>query len=175
MLTIQGAQILSQGIGYGVVLGIGFVFAVLMMVLSVLQNRYTSFRTTTPEEFNTASRAVKPGLIAAGIVSAWTWAATLLQSCTVTYEYGAAGGYYYAAGATLEIIHARYGNTAHFIFATFALATNLIVSSMLLLGGSAVVNAFTGMNIYAANFLIPVGVMAYVILGGLRAPHHFPR
>ncbi|KAF9813666.1 hypothetical protein IEO21_05437 [Rhodonia placenta] len=192
MLTIQGAQILSQGIGYGVVLGIGFVFAVLMMVLSVLQNRYTSFRTTTPEEFNTASRAVKPGLIAAGIVSAWTWAATLLQSCTVTYEYGAAGGYYYAAGATLqvflmsilavrvktiapychtylEIIHARYGNTAHFIFATFALATNLIVSSMLLLGGSAVVNAFTGMNIYAANFLIPVGVMAYVILGGLRA------
>ncbi|KIJ21902.1 hypothetical protein PAXINDRAFT_6031 [Paxillus involutus ATCC 200175] len=70
----------------------------------------------------------------------------------------------------LEIVHARYGNTAHFIFATYGLIVNLIVSSMLLLGGSAVVNVFTGMNVYAANFLIPLGVCSiYVILGGLRA------
>ncbi|EGN99422.1 hypothetical protein SERLA73DRAFT_168870 [Serpula lacrymans var. lacrymans S7.3] len=188
----MSSQVLTQGIGYGVVLGIGFVFALIMMGLSTLQNRYTSYKIATSEEFNTASRSVKPGLIASGIVSAWTWAATLLQSSTVTYEYGLCGGYYYAAGATiqifvmsilsvrvkmiapychtyLEIVHARYGNTAHFIFATFGLVTNLIVSSMLLLGGSAVVNAFTGMNIYAANFLIPLGVVIYVILGGLRA------
>jgi Na+/proline symporter len=168
------------------------VFAVIMMGLSTLQNRYTTYKIATSEEFNTASRSVKPGLIASGIVSAWTWAATLLQSSTVTYEYGLCAGYYYAAGATiqifimailavrvkmiapychtfLEIVHARYGNAAHFMFATFGLVVNLIVSSMLLLGGSAVVNAFTGMNIYAANFLIPLGVCIYVILGGLRA------
>ncbi|EGN99399.1 hypothetical protein SERLA73DRAFT_108889 [Serpula lacrymans var. lacrymans S7.3] len=191
-MSTEGSQVLSQGTGYGVVLGIGLVFAVIMMGLSTLQNRYTSYKIATSEEFNTASRSVKPGLISSGIVSAWTWAATLLQSSTVTYEYGLCGGYYYAAGATLqifvmsilsvrvkmiapychtylEIVHARYGNAAHFIFATFALVTNLIVSSMLLLGGSAVVNAFTGMNIYAANFLIPLGVVIYVILGGLRA------
>ncbi|KAF9811021.1 hypothetical protein IEO21_06725 [Rhodonia placenta] len=192
MSTTDGAQVLSQGTGYGVVLGIGFVFAVIMMGLSTLQNRYTSYKIATSEEFNTASRSVKPGLIASGIVSAWTWAATLLQSSTVTYEYGLCGGYYYAAGATLqiflmaalavrvkmiapychtylEIVHARYGSAAHFMFVTFGLVTNLIVSSELLLGGSAVVNAFTGMNIYAANFLIPIGVGIYVILGGLRA------
>ena len=192
MAATEGAQVLTQGVGYGVVLGIGFVFALLMMGLSALQNRYTTFKIGTSEEFNTASRSVKPGLIASGIVSAWTWAATLLQSSTVTYEYGLCGGYYYAAGATLqiflmavlavrvkmiapychtylEIVQARYGNTPHFIFVTYGLVTNLIVSSMLLLGGSAVVNAFTGMNIYAANFLIPIGVMVYVILGGLRA------
>ncbi|PCH38690.1 Na+/solute symporter [Wolfiporia cocos MD-104 SS10] len=192
MSSTAGAQVLSQGTGYGVVLGIGLVFAVLMMGLSTLQNRYTNFKIATSEEFNTASRSVKPGLIASGIVSAWTWAATLLQSSTVTYQYGLCGGYYYAAGATLqiflmsvlavrvkmiapychtylEIVQARYGNTPHFIFVTFALVTNLIVSSMLLLGGSAVVNALTGMNIYAANFLIPIGVVIYVILGGLRA------
>ncbi|KAG9314224.1 Sodium:solute symporter family-domain-containing protein [Chiua virens] len=192
MSSSSGSQVLTQGTGYGVVLGIGFVFALIMMGLSTLQNRYTAYKINTSEEFNTASRAVKPGLIASGIVSAWTWAATLLQSSTVTYEYGLSGGYYYAAGATiqifmmsvlairvkmiapychtyLEIVHARYGNTAHFIFATYGLIVNLIVSSMLLLGGSAVVNAFTGMNIYAANFLIPIGVCIYVILGGLRA------
>ncbi|GBE84789.1 predicted protein [Sparassis crispa] len=192
MTTTEGARVLTQGVGYGVVLGIGLVFAVIMMGLSYLQNRYTTFKTTSSEEFNTASRSVKPGLIASGIVSAWTWAATLLQSSTVTYEWGLCGGYYYAAGATiqifimavlavrvkmiapychtyLEIMQARYGNAAHFMFVTYGLVTNLIVSSMLLLGGSAVVNAFTGMNIYASNFLIPLGVMIYVILGGLRA------
>lgn len=30
---------------------------------------------------------------------------------------------------------------------------------MLLLGGSAVINAITGMDIYAAAFLIPIGVI----------------
>lgn len=52
------------------------------------KNRYTRFSTKQSEEFNTASRNVKPGLIASGIVSAWTWAATLLQSSTVAYTYG---------------------------------------------------------------------------------------
>ncbi len=34
-----------------------------------------------------------------------------------------------------------------------------IVTGMLLLGGSAVINALTGMNIYAAAFLIPIGII----------------
>ncbi|THG06300.1 hypothetical protein TEA_010056 [Camellia sinensis var. sinensis] len=40
---------------------------------------------------------------------------------------------------------------------------------MLLLGGSAVVNALTGVNIYAASFLIPLGVVVYTLAGGLKA------
>ncbi|KAK5004319.1 hypothetical protein LTR28_009068 [Elasticomyces elasticus] len=64
-----------------------------------MQNRYTSFSTHQAEEFNTASRSVKPGLIAAGIVVA----------------------------------------------------------------------AISGMNVYAACFLIPLVVAAYVIAGGLRS------
>jgi hypothetical protein len=35
--------------------------------LNIIQNKYTNFSTKTSEEFNTASRSVKPGLIAAGI------------------------------------------------------------------------------------------------------------
>lgn len=144
------------------------------------------------EEFNTASRSVKPGLIACGVVSAWTWGATLLQSSTVSYEYGVSGPFWYAAGATvqifmfsvlackvkqnaprchtfLEIIYYRYGKVTHMIFIFFALMTNILVASQLLLGGSAVVTALTGMNVYAAVFLIPLGVSIYVVLGGLRA------
>lgn len=77
---------LPQGAGYGVVIGVGFFFTLVMMGLTWIQNRYSRFDTKTSEEFNTASRSVKPGLIAAGIVSAWTWAATLLQSATVGYR-----------------------------------------------------------------------------------------
>ncbi|KAF2789243.1 Na+/solute symporter [Melanomma pulvis-pyrius CBS 109.77] len=186
---------LPVGAGYGnssVVVGIGFFFAFLMIGISWLQNKYTVYDTKQSEEFNTASRSVKPGLIASGIVSAWTWAATLLQSSTVAYTYGVAGPFWYAAGATvqilmfsilackvkqnaprchtfLEIIKARYGAVAHLVFMLFAFVTNILVGSQLLLGGSAVVTSLTGMPVYAAIFLIPVGVCAYVILGGLRA------
>lgn len=69
----------------------------------------------------------------------------------------------------LEIIQARYGTAGHLVFMFFAFLTNILVGSQLLLGGSAVVTSLTGMSVYAAIFLIPVGVCAYVILGGLRA------
>jgi SSS family transporter len=69
----------------------------------------------------------------------------------------------------LEIIRARYGNTSHRVFLVFALMTNMIVTAMLLLGGSAVVNGLTGMNISLAAFLIPIGVMIYTLVGGLKA------
>ncbi|KIX04759.1 uncharacterized protein Z518_05629 [Rhinocladiella mackenziei CBS 650.93] len=186
------STVLPEGVGYGVVVGIGFFFTAVMIGISMLQNKYTNYSTKTSEEFNTASRSVKPGLIAAGIVSAWTWAATLLQSSTVAYTYGVAGPFWYAAGATvqilmfsilacktkmnaprchtfLEIIQVRYGNFAHCVFIFFALVTNILVGSQLLLGGSAVVTSLTGMNVYAAIFLIPLGVVAYVLMGGLRA------
>ena len=108
---MSSSQPLPVGVGYGVVVGIGFFFAAVMCGISYIQvgfawirsimtvidqaqNRYTRFSTKGSEEFNTASRSVKPGLIASGIVSAWTWAATLLQSGTVAYTYGVAGPFW---------------------------------------------------------------------------------
>ncbi|KAK0853495.1 hypothetical protein LTS02_011925 [Friedmanniomyces endolithicus] len=187
MASTDVAPILSQGVGYGVVIGIGAFFTVVMAGISWTQNRYTRFSTKTSEEFNTASRSVKPGLIACGVVSAWTWAATLLQSATVAYEYGVSGPFWYAAGATvqifmfsvlavkvkqnapmchtfLEIVYKRYGAATHIVFIFFALATNILVASQLLLGGSAVVTALTGMNVYAAVFLIPTGDYSHTLI-----------
>ncbi|GJE98211.1 urea transporter [Phanerochaete sordida] len=184
--------VLPQGAGYGVVVGIGLFFSAFMVLLTAIQARYTGFSPKTSEEFNSASRSVKPGLIASGIVSAWTWAATLLQSSAVAYKYGISGPWWYGAGATvqvllfaqlaaklkmhapyahtwLEIVAARWGTVAHLVFMFFGLATNVIVSSMLILGGSATVASLTGMNTIAACFLIPLGVAIYVVVGGMRA------
>ena len=44
-----------------------------------------------------------------------------------------------------------------------------MVSAILLLGGSASISALTGMDIRAATMLLPVGVIAFVIVGGLRS------
>lgn len=59
--------------------GIGLFFSAFMICLTALQARYTGFSPKSAEEFSSASRSVKPGLIASGIVSAWTWAATLVR------------------------------------------------------------------------------------------------
>lgn len=185
-------EVLPQGAGYGVVVGIGLFFSAFMLCLTAAQARYTGVSPKDSEEFSSASRSVKPGLIASGIVSAWTWAATLLQSSAIAYRYGISGPWWYAAGATvqvllfaqlaaklklnapyahtwLEIVAVRWGTLAHLIFMFFGLATNLIVSSMLVLGGSATVTGLTGMSTIAACFLIPLGVAIYVVVGGMRS------
>ncbi|XP_022145424.1 urea-proton symporter DUR3 [Momordica charantia] len=183
--------VLDQGVGYSVILGFGAFFAVFTSFLVWLENQYIGSRHTS-EWFNTAGRSVKTGLIASVIVSQWTWAATILQSSNVAWEYGVSGPFWYASGATIqvllfgimaieikrkapnahtvcEIVKARWGTAAHIVFLVFCFLTNIIVTAMLLLGGSAVVNALTGVNIFAASFLIPLGVIVYTLAGGLKA------
>lgn len=72
MTTTEPLQVLTPGIGYGIVVGIGGFFTLLMLLLTYLQNKFTAYSTHGAEEFTTASRSVKPGLIAAGIVSSWS-------------------------------------------------------------------------------------------------------
>lgn len=69
----------------------------------------------------------------------------------------------------LEIILARWGVTAHLTFMFFGIMTNFIVTAMLILGGAAVVTALSGVNIYAASFLIPISTVFYTAQGGLMA------
>lgn len=66
-------------------------------------------------------------------------------------------------------IKARYGTLPHLTFMVFGLVTNILVSLMLVVGGSATVNALTGMHTIAAIYLLPVGVIAYTLVGGLKA------
>merc|ERR1712100_868813 len=99
------------------------------------------------EQFNTAGRNVGPGLTAAVIVSQWTWAATLLMSSNMGWRVGISGPFWYASGATIqillfailaiqvkrrashmhtfmEIVKARFGTFTHVTMMCFALTTN---------------------------------------------------
>jgi len=186
----EGA-IMEQWAGYVLVLGFGVFFSIVTTIMVKLEQIYGGL-VISSEHFNTAGRNIKTGLTAAVIVSQWTWAATLLQSSNVASQYGLSGPFWYAAGATvqillfgilaieikkkapnmhtfLEMIDVRWGKQAHMTFLFFGICTNLIVTGMLLQGGAAVVNAASGMHIIAANFLIPVGVILYTWFGGLKA------
>jgi Na+/proline symporter len=68
-----------------------------------------------------------------------------------------------------EIVNVRWGKTAHITFLFFGFCANVIVTSMLLLGGAATVQALTGMDYRLAAFLIPWGVILYTASGGLQA------
>ena len=149
--------IMSQGAGYGMLFGFGIALTVITIVLSWLETTFGGSEKNS-EFFNTAGRDVKTGLTAAVIVSQWTWAATLLQSSNVAWQYGLSGPFWYASGATIqillfgiiaievkrrapnahtfcEIIKLRWGTCAHIIFFWYGIAANAIVSAMLLLGG----------------------------------------
>jgi len=183
---------LDEVYGWLVVLGFGAIFSVITTLLVLIEKYFGGGGSMTSEHFNTAGRNVKTGLTASVIVSQWTWAATLLQSSNVAWNYGVSGPFWYASGATIqillfgviaislktvapnahtmcEIVNARWGKTAHMTFLFFGFCANVIVTSMLLLGGAATVEALTGMDYRWASFLIPWGVIAYTAAGGLKA------
>lgn len=65
------APVLSPAVGYGIVLGMGLGFAVLMLGITTLTTLYSAHSASeSSEEYTSASRSLKPGLIASGIVSA---------------------------------------------------------------------------------------------------------
>jgi len=188
----QDTAPLPTWVGYVVVLGFGALFSIFTTAIVYIDKYSTGNANATSEHFNTAGRMVKTGLTASVIVSQWTWAATLLQSSNVAWQYGVSGPFWYASGATIqvllfgvlaislkkvapsahtmcEIVRARWGKKAHLTFLFFAFCANIIVTSMLLLGGAATVEALTGMDYRMASFFIPWGVILYTSAGGLKA------
>ena len=187
----EGGGIMSSAAGYAMLFGFGIGLTILTVVLTMLERTFSGVSATS-EHFNTAGRDVKTGLTAAVIVSQWTWAATLLQSSNVAWNYGITGPFWYASGATIQIllfgilaieikrrapnahtflecIRVRWGKCAHLTFMFFGLAANLIVSSMLLLGGCSVFNGVAGIPIPASSFIIPLLTLVYTLVGGLKA------
>ncbi|KAJ1021853.1 hypothetical protein NDA16_003616 [Ustilago loliicola] len=183
---------LSQGVGYGVVLGFGFAFAAVMLYITRLLFRYNNENNAHFETYATAGRKIGTGLTATAVFSSWAWSTALLSSSLVTFSYGVAGAYWFAAGClvqisafallaiqsnlktphahtVLEVVKVRYGTAAHWLYMFFCLANNLISIANMLLGASATVSALTGIHIIASTFLLPVGVCLYTISGGLKA------
>ena len=193
-----GTPPLGEYWGWIITIVLGGAFAALVGVMVWFANRGHAADDqtgTSSEVFTTAGRSIPVGLTASDVVSKWTWAATLLQSSNVAWQYGVSGPFWYAAGATvqvllfailaieikrkcpaihtmLEVVLVRWGTIAHLVFLWYGLVTNLIVTAMLILGGASVINALTGANLYGCCFTIPVPVMVYTAFGGLKGTYY---
>merc|ERR1719262_921516 len=184
--------VLDEGAGWGVVIGFGIFFTIFSVGLTKIEQKVLGTNMSS-EAFNTAGRNIGAGLTAAVIVSQWTWAATLLMSSNMGWRVGVSGPFWYASGATvqillfavlaiqvkrrashmhtfMEIVKARFGTVTHCIMIVFALLANCIVTAMLLLGGAATISDLTGMSTIWAAFLIPLlSCWIYTMYGGLKA------
>lgn len=85
--------LLSESVGYGILVGVGALFAVGMYVTTIVLAKFANEVQGT-EMFMTAKHSVKSGLLASSVVSSWTIAATLLTSTTWTFGYGISGAYF---------------------------------------------------------------------------------
>ncbi|ORY55682.1 putative sodium/proline symporter [Pseudomassariella vexata] len=182
---------LGLGVGYGIIVGVGALFAVGMSLTSWALSRYMN-EVQDSEMFMTAKHSVKTGLTASAVVSSWTIAATLLTSTAYGYDYGVSGPFWYAAAASVQIMlfsvaaielkrrapnaqtflqvaKVRYGTGVHVVFSLYSFIYQVIATVNLLVGGSAVFATMTGVNRDASCFLFPIGVVIYTLAGGIKA------
>jgi len=173
-------------------LGVG-VFAVVIAQTFQMVRKYVYHDADNLDTAFDAGGKVSIGLTATTIVSQWTWSATLLQSSTVASKYGISGPYWYAGGATiqiiifsilsimlktrapgaktfLQVIKARFGSKTHLVFCTFAFFTNLIVMMSLTIAGTAVLNSLVkDLSPELAAMLLASVIGGYTLIGGLGA------
>lgn len=139
-----------------------------------------------------ANRAVRTGLTTSAVISSWTFTSALLGAPYLTYLHGVALPVWWSNGQSvmiccfaylaiqaklkapnahtlLEVIKVRHGKTAHLLWTVMALLNNIFNFAEMLVGASSSVASLTGMNVYAATFLLPTGVVIYTYWGGLRA------
>ncbi|EDK40400.2 hypothetical protein PGUG_04498 [Meyerozyma guilliermondii ATCC 6260] len=190
-MGLEHAKIFGESVGYGMVVGVGFAFAVIMVgvtkLLSVFFNEIQD-----SEMLMTAKRSIKTGLIASAVISSWTIGSTLLLSCTAAYSNGISSAYWYGAGACVqiiffsmlaleikkkapnchtyqEVVRTRYGAPTHIVSIVYSVIQMVCYTTNLLINGSSIFSAITGMNRDAAIVLFPIGVIIYTLMGGIKA------
>ncbi|XP_078578183.1 uncharacterized protein LOC144863097 [Branchiostoma floridae x Branchiostoma japonicum] len=177
-----------------IILTLGFgLFAGFVAYIFNLVRKYVFHDQNDLDTAFDAGGQVSVGLTATTIVSQWTWAATLLQSCTVSSKFGISGPFWYAAGASvqiivfailsvelkmkapgaktyLQVIKARFGAKAHIVYCVFALLTNVLVTTMLMLGGIASMTSLVnGLTTEMAAICLASVIGTYTLIGGLGA------
>ncbi|CAM1510758.1 Fc.00g082710.m01.CDS01 [Cosmosporella sp. VM-42] len=183
---------LPQSVGYGIVVAVGLAFALGMIGVTTILKKTLHEDNSKAETFMVADRRVRTGLVASAVVSSWLWSTALLSCVLVTYSYGISGAFWYGAGCStvivffaylgvvckyripeahtvLEVIRIRYGTLAHLSFTFLAIVNNLLNTINMILGASAAISFLTGMHIMASTFLLPLGVVMYTLVGGIKA------
>lgn len=178
--TNNGITLLSEGTGYGMVIGLSVVFAIVILAAVKVQRKYLMEDSNNSEMFMVANRSVGTGLTTSAVFSSWMWINETAFSAVQCYNYGVAAPVWFGSGlsfqialmavlgvaakiraphahTSLEIVRKRYGNIGHTVFTILNLINNIFGCSFMILAGSQIVVGITGIHIAAATILLPFG------------------
>ncbi|XP_060064863.1 uncharacterized protein LOC132545205 [Ylistrum balloti] len=130
-------------------------------------------------------------LTAVTVASQMFWPADILQSATLATKLGISGTFWYGVGVIinififpvfsvqfktrapgaktyLQIIHARFGTKAHIVFCCFALVTNFVIMTAVLLAGKTAIQSLTE-NVSDEYTLLVMAALfgSYSLIGGI--------
>ncbi|KAL4885228.1 Sodium:solute symporter family-domain-containing protein [Aspergillus karnatakaensis] len=191
-IGIHGIDLVPQGTAYGLLIGLSILFCGVILIAIKVQKAYLSEDSATSEMFMVANRSVGTGLTASAVFSSWMWINETVLSAAMCYRYGLAVPLWWGSGlcfqialmaalgvmakirvpyahTSLEIIKMRYGTVGHLVFIVLNLTNNVFGCASMILVGSQLVYGVSGMHFVAATILIPLGVVLYTAVGGLKA------
>lgn len=67
----MAVQLLTQGEGYGIIIGLSILFCLIIVAAVYIQKRYLSEDSDESEMFMVANRSVGTGLTASAVFSSW--------------------------------------------------------------------------------------------------------
>ncbi|KAJ6017283.1 hypothetical protein N7451_000662 [Penicillium sp. IBT 35674x] len=192
--TIDTAKLalIPQGAAYGLLIGLGVLFCGVILLAVEVQRAYLSEDSGKSEMFMVANRSVGTGLTASAVFSSWMWINETVLAAAMCYRYGLALPLWWGSGlcfqialmaalgvmakirvpyahTSLEIVRMRYGKIGHLVFVVLNLVNNVFGCASMIMTGSQLIYGVSGMNFVAATILIPLGVVLYTAVGGLKA------
>ncbi|OOQ84968.1 putative sodium/solute symporter [Penicillium brasilianum] len=192
--TIDTAKLalISQGSAYGLLIGLSVVFCGVILIAVKVQKVYLSEDSGKSEMFMVANRSVGTGLTASAVFSSWMWINETVLAAAMCYRYGLAIPLWWGSGlcfqialmaalgvmakirvpyahTSLEVVRMRYGKIGHLVFIVLNLVNNVFGCAAMIMTGSQLIYGVSGMHFVAATILIPLGVVLYTAVGGLKA------
>ena len=89
-LGAPGVELVPQGTAYGLLIGLGVFFCLVILVAIKVQRAYLSEDSATSEMFMVANRSVGTGLTASAVFSSWMWINETVLAAAMCYRYGLA-------------------------------------------------------------------------------------
>ncbi|KAF4773978.1 urea active transporter [Colletotrichum scovillei] len=191
-LGVSGETLIPQSTSYGMLIGLGIGFCGVILAAVKIQKAYLAEDSGTSEMFMVANRSVGTGLTASAVFSSWMWINETVFSAAFCYKFGLAVPFWWSTGlcfqialmaalgvlakirvpyahTSLEIIRLRYGWIGHIVFIILNITNNVFGCAGMILTGSQLIYGISGMHFVAATILIPLGVVLYTAVGGLKA------
>lgn len=103
--STEGVTLISQGTGYGLLIGLAVAFCGIILIAVKIQKSYLLEDSGKSEMFMVANRSVGAGLTASAVFSSWMWINETAFSAVNCYRFGVSAPMVYL-GHILRLLYA---------------------------------------------------------------------